>query len=279
MHHCSRSHGRARLYFYTSFSCRCSLTLLAIIAEQTAIRPYILKRPKTKEIPTGVQSQSKAEKGREPNFTYATMTTSSAKAGLRWYAALSPAAHALACHAPPHTHTAPSSFSTRSGARNTAAEAVGPARPIWSERTRERERESKGRDPHGDGVRGGAGRRGGVQVPQQDPLPVDGLLHCLTPFLGCSLLVTTCCRRHFRPRGWSGVICRRGGDCRGGWGREIAEVLPRSIGADEDEWTTDGKPETRPGAGGMGTGGVSRGGPARQRRLGLGLLLRYCVSA
>jgi hypothetical protein len=39
----------------------------------------------------------------------------------------------------------------------------------------------------------------------------------------------------------------------------------------------DGKPETRPG--GMGTGGVSRGGPARQRRLGLELLLRYCVSA
>lgn len=106
MHHCSRSHGRARLYFYTSFSCRCSLTLLAIIAEQTAIRPYILKRPKTKEIPTGVQSQSKAEKGREPNFTYATMTTSSAKAGLRWYAALSPAAHALACHASTHgTHS------------------------------------------------------------------------------------------------------------------------------------------------------------------------------
>jgi hypothetical protein len=60
----------------------------------------ILERPKTKEIPTGVQPQSKAEKGREPNFTYATMTTSSAKAGLRWYAALSPAAHALACHAP-----------------------------------------------------------------------------------------------------------------------------------------------------------------------------------
>jgi hypothetical protein len=35
--------------------------------------------------------------GKETHLTYATMTTSSAKHAPRWYAALSPAAHALAC--------------------------------------------------------------------------------------------------------------------------------------------------------------------------------------
>lgn len=177
------------------------------------------------------------------------MTTSSAKAGVRWYAALSPAAHALACHAP--THTAPSSVSNRSGAGYNAAEAVGPARPIWPERTRERR--SKGRDSHGDGGRGGARR--GAQVPQQDPLPVDGLLHCLTPFLGCSLLVTTCCSRY-------SVLpsSRAGSDEVVGLfvGGEATAAPPWWVGKGngggfttkfegEEGRTPDGKPERRPG--------------------------------
>jgi len=57
--------------------------------------------------------------------------------------------------------------SDRSGAPR-----IGPA----NEGVRER---GRGGGPHGDGGLGGARRRRrGVEVPQQDPLPVDGLLHC-----------------------------------------------------------------------------------------------------
>lgn len=275
MHHCSRSHGRARLYFYTV------LSLLADSpSDHRRTNGHTAIHTKTTENKGDSHRSPVAIKSRKGQGAEFHLRDDDDVVGEGRPPVVRRAVPRRARACLPRIHTRHTQHPRRSvpdlgpeippPKRSNQHARFGPSEP-----EKERERESKGRDPHGDGVRGGAGRRGGVQVPQQDPLPVDGLLHCLTPFLGCSLLVTTCCRRYYRPRGGSGVICRRGGDCRGGWTggegksrRFYHEVLGRRA---------DGKPETRPG--GMGTGGVSRGGPARQRRLGLELLLRYCVSA
>jgi len=153
------------------------------------------------------------------------MTTSSAKAALRWYAALSPAAHALACDTHARTHGAQHRRRSvasqiwrrmkRRRSDRSGAPRIGPANEGGRERGR-------GGGPHGDGGLGGARRRRrGVEVPQQDPLPVDGLLHC-SPSVAAGTRARTRWEGGQVPRWrWVGVICRRGEERSGrvGWGK------------------------------------------------------------
>jgi hypothetical protein len=138
---------------------------------------------------------SRSRKGKGP--TYATMTTSSAKAGLRWYAALSPAAHGLAC--PTHkTHT------------------QCPHQPVTNlgDQSKGEGKGKRSRDPHGYNGRCGARRR--VEMPQQDPLPVDRLLHC--SFAPLFLLSPPASRKASplrQPLYW---CCSRTGGWVGWWG-------------------------------------------------------------
>jgi len=158
--------------------------------------------------------------GRKPGkleSTYATMTTSSAKAALRWYAALSPAEHALACHT--RTHARGAAPPPVSRVADLAPDKTPPERSERRapDRSGERGREGEGKG-RGSSRRWRAGR--GPAPPPRGRGAAAGPAACRWP--SPLLPVSRCRYPRTRWGGGCGVICRRG-EVRVGWGRKRPE--------------------------------------------------------